>query len=102
MKNSAKNLDASSITGFQGTHRIRQTGQLVKKMGINDTKKQKTGLQELVSSKNMLNEVFSFLDGGTIVQKIALLNKSVRSLLKILAPFAKTRSLTLIVNQQQK
>ena len=49
----------------------------------------------LPMSKNMLNEVFSFLPGCTILHKIALLSKPVRDLLTVLAPFAANRLITL-------
>ena len=43
----------------------------------------------------MLNEIFSWLDGGIVVHKIALLNKRVRENLKKLKPFADFRIVTL-------
>ena len=42
-----------------------------------------TGFESLTSYINMLNEIFSFLPGGTIIHKIAVLNKQMRAFLKI-------------------
>ena len=55
-------------------------------------------LAHLTSSKNMMNEIFDYLPGGTIIHKIALLNKRIRQGLTDLDPFGKARIIKLKIN----
>ncbi len=49
----------------------------------------------LTTSENMLNEIFSFLPGYTIIHKIALINKRIRNALTKLEPFGQGRIISL-------
>jgi hypothetical protein len=50
---------------------------------------------QLTKSENMLNEIFSFLPGYTIIHKIGLLNKKIRNALTKLDPFGQERVISL-------
>ena len=62
---------------------------------INTSEKQKTGFEMLMRSDNMLNEIFSFFSGAEVVHKLALLNKRIRGILKVITPFGEHRKITL-------
>jgi hypothetical protein len=51
----------------------------------------------LVNSNDMLNEVFSFLTGGIIVHRIALLSRRIREILAKHKDTVRSRSITLKV-----
>lgn len=42
--------------------------------------------RQLTKSRNMMNEIFAFLDGNTIVHKLRRLNKACYSMLRELGP----------------
>jgi hypothetical protein len=44
----------------------------------------------------MMNEIFSFIDGNTVIHKLRLLNKACNSLLRELGPMQTKRVVTLI------
>lgn len=52
--------------------------------------------RQLTKSKNMMNEIFSFLDGNTVVNKLRRLNWACYYILQELGPMQKSRVVTLI------
>ena len=42
--------------------------------------------RQLTKSKNMMNEIFSFIDGNTVIHKLRLINKACNNLLRELGP----------------
>jgi len=53
--------------------------------------------KQVTNSKNVLNEIFAFLNGSVIIHKIALLNKRVRyEVLPDKGPVSQTRVITFL------